>query len=83
MNNKEIMEYPVIGATYKHYQGGTYTVMTLATEVDSKKPVVVYRSIEFGTVWTRYLDDWNSKVHVEQDGTNYKPSIGKRFTKIT
>lgn len=57
MKTKEINDYPVIGATYKHYKGGSYTVITLATDVDTDKSIVIYKSIEFGTIWARSLED--------------------------
>ena len=52
------MEYPQINKKYKHYKGGTYTVLTLANCKERNIPVVVYKSDLFGSVYTRQLSDW-------------------------
>jgi hypothetical protein len=46
------------GQVYRHYKGGVYVVLTLAVEEATLEPVVVYRSCERGTVWTRLLGDF-------------------------
>ena len=32
---KEVKEYPEIGKTYKHYKGGLYSVITMATHTET------------------------------------------------
>ena len=54
------MEYTLPGQRYKHYKGGTYEVITLATHTETGEKLVVYRSINFGSVYVRPLDIWNS-----------------------
>ncbi len=58
-----------IGKQYKHYKGGTYTVVAIGRlESDPKKLCVIYRSeydsIDFpkGTVWIRPHDDFEGSV---------------------
>lgn len=43
----------VIGAVYRHFKGGLYTVLLEAVHSESLESVVVYRSHEAGTVWAR------------------------------
>jgi hypothetical protein len=38
---------------YKHYKGGLYEVIGLATESDTEAEVVVYKSVETGRLFTR------------------------------
>ena len=54
------MEYPLPRQRYKHYKGGTYEVITLATHTENKEILVVYKSINFGSTYVRPLDIWNS-----------------------
>jgi hypothetical protein len=74
---KRVMEqsknYPEPGQKYKHYKGGTYEVITLATHTESSEPMVVYKSLLFGSIYVRPLDIWNSLV-AECNST--------RFTKL-
>lgn len=68
--------YPEIGASYKHYKGGTYSVITLCTHSETGDPLVIYRSELFGTVYARPLDMWF------EDVTSEGGDIKKRFVKI-
>ena len=54
------MEYPLPRQRYKHYKGGTYEVITLATHTETGEKLVVYKSINFGSIYVRPLDIWNS-----------------------
>ena len=54
--------YPLPGQRYIHYKGGTYEVITLATHTETQEKCVVYKSINFGSVYIRPLDIWNSKI---------------------
>jgi hypothetical protein len=45
-----------VGGVYKHYKGGRYTVIGVATESTNdrpRRPVVVYVSLEKGTINVR------------------------------
>ena len=50
------MEYPLPRQRYKHYKGGTYEVITLATHTETGEKLVVYKSINFGSIYVRPLD---------------------------
>ena len=56
------MEYPLPRQRFKHYKGGTYEVITLATHTETGEKLVVYKSINFGSIYVRplALDIWNS-----------------------
>jgi hypothetical protein len=54
------IEYPLPRQRYKHYKGGTYEVITLATHTETGEKLVVYKSINFGSIYVRPLDIWNS-----------------------
>lgn len=60
--DKEYVHYPVVGGTYKHYKGGRCKVITMATHSETDEPVVVYKSILFGSVHVRPLSMWFDKV---------------------
>lgn len=48
---------PMVGGTYRHYKGGLYTVVAIATNEGSKTRCVVYRGAD-GHVWVRPLSQW-------------------------
>ena len=54
------MNYPLPRQRYKHYKGGTYEVITLATHTETGEKLAVYKSINFGSIYVRPLDIWNS-----------------------
>lgn len=64
MSNIEV-KYPVIRGMYKHYKGGKYVVLTMATDTETSEPVVVYKSLLFGSIYTRPLSVWNEDVTIE------------------
>lgn len=55
---KEIKVYPEIGKKYRHYKGGLYEVLTMATHSETNEVLVVYKSIHFGSVYVRPLSMW-------------------------
>jgi len=65
---KEMVEYPRIGGKYTHYKGGKYEVMTMATNTETGEPMVIYKSLLFGSIFARPLNIWSEKVTLE-DGT--------------
>lgn len=50
------------GAVFRHYKGGLYTIVCLSVKEDTLEPLVTYRSIERGSVWTRTLQNWSEYV---------------------
>jgi len=59
--------YPEIGKRYQHYKGGIYEVITLANHSETQEPMVIYKSILFGSVYARPLSMWNDEVDVSDD----------------
>ncbi len=54
---------PLPNEFYRHYKGGTYQVISLANHTETDEVMVVYKSLNFGTICVRPLDSWNSKNH--------------------
>jgi hypothetical protein len=59
----EKINYPEIGKTYEHYKGGRYEVITMATHTETNEPLVIYRSLHFGSVYARPLFVWCETVN--------------------
>lgn len=57
MTNRAV-PYPEIGAIYKHYKGGKYKVLTLAKHTETEETLVIYKSIHFGSIHARPLEQW-------------------------
>ena len=61
---------------YRHFKGGEYEVLGLATHSETEEPMVVYRPLYGeGGVWVRPAAMWNETV--ERDGKTIR-----RFTYI-
>lgn len=54
--------YPKLKRRYKHYKGGTYTVLTLAKHSENDDILVIYKSLEFGSIHARPLNVWNEEI---------------------
>lgn len=67
------MKYPEINAIYDHYKGGRYKVITLAKNTETDEILVIYKSIHFGTIYARPLEQWSNTI----EQTNQQ-----RFTKV-
>jgi hypothetical protein len=50
--------YPLPQQRYKHYKGGTYEVISMATHTETGEKLVVYKSINFGSIYVRPYDLW-------------------------
>lgn len=66
----------IIPGKYRHFKGGLYEVLGVASHSETMEPMVVYRALygEYG-LWVRPASMWNETV--ERDGTVYP-----RFTRI-
>ena len=56
------INYPIVNGEYKHYKGGLYKVITLATHSETNEKLVVYKSLLFGSVHVRPLDMWFDQI---------------------
>lgn len=52
------MNLPLPNQIYKHYKGGTYQIISLSTHTETNEILVIYKSLNFGTVYARPLDSW-------------------------
>lgn len=64
--------YPLPNQLYKHYKGGTYQIISMATHTETGEKLVVYKSLNFGSVYVRPYDLFTESI---DDKT-------KRFTLI-
>ena len=48
--------------TYRHFRGGSYTVIAVATKEDTGEPLVVYRDNLDGVIWARALEEFTGTV---------------------
>lgn len=77
-----MIEYPIPGEMYRHYKGGTYEVVTLAVHTETGENLVIYKSLNFGSVHARPLNMWSEEVKRNPvDGVTGIPTI-KRFRRI-
>lgn len=53
------------GDRFRHYRGGLYEVVVCAIHEDTLEPLIVYRSLEKGTIWVRTLANWQESVAVD------------------
>jgi len=56
------MSYPLPNQKYNHYKGGTYEVISMATHTETGEKLVVYKSINFGSVYVRPYDLWSETL---------------------
>lgn len=53
------------GEKFTHYKrGGTYEIVTLAVKEDTLEPLVVYKSLERGTIWVRTYQNFTEEVNL-------------------
>lgn len=61
-------KYPILGNKYTHYKGGKYEVITMATHSETGEPMVIYKSLLFGSIYARPLKMWFEMITLE-DGS--------------
>ena len=71
------LKYPLPGDIYCHYKGGTYEIVSMATHTETNEKLVVYKSLNFGSVYVRPYDIFSDSVIIDNQ-TNEKV---KRFEK--
>lgn len=71
-NPIEFKKYPEIGATYIHYKGGQYKVLTMAKHSENEEDLVIYKSIHFGSVHARPLSMWFDKIKELRNTERFK-----------
>ena len=70
-------DYPLPGEIWKHYKGGTYKIITLATHTETDEVLVVYQSIPFGSMYVRPLSIWEEVI----DNVYHQGQPVKRFVR--
>lgn len=54
---------PQPGQVYEHYKGDRYEVVCRSVKEDTLEQLVSYRSLKYGYVWTRTLENWQEAVN--------------------
>lgn len=54
--------YPKPGGIYRHYKGGLYQVLHLSTHTETNEILVNYKSLHFGSFYSRPLESWNKRI---------------------
>jgi len=74
--------YPKPGEKYQHYKGGQYEVICMCNHTDTNEPLVVYRSISFGSQYARPFSEWFNEVHTSNNKVGAHTISQIRFKKI-
>ncbi len=61
------MTYPLPGDIYKHYKGGTYEIISMAFHTETNEKMVVYKSLNFGSIHVRPYDIFFGKNDLNED----------------
>ena len=75
-----IKSYPQHGEKYQHYKGGRYEVICMCNHTDTNEPLVIYKSLSFGSQYAIPFSEWNDQVDTQNDGGKEQPIF--RFEKI-
>ncbi len=59
-----ILQPPFETGLYRHYKGGLYRALFLATNEADLQPLVVYMSLDSGNIMVRPLANWEELVEV-------------------
>lgn len=59
------VEYPKLDKLYEHYKGGIYQVITMCNHTETKEPLVICKSLLFGSVYARPLSTWFELIELE------------------
>jgi len=55
-------QYPLPGDKFKHYKGGVYKVITMSTHTETDEKLVIYKSLNFGSIYARPWEIFSDKV---------------------
>ena len=72
-NMSEFIKYPLPGEKYQHYKGGRYEVICSANHTDNNEPLVIYKSLSFGSTYARPLNEWIEVVDNKEFGGRVTP----------
>lgn len=75
-----IKNYPKSGEKFQHYKGGQYEVICMCNHTDTNEPLVIYKSLSFGSQYARPFSEWYDEVDTRKFGG--KEYIVLRFEKI-
>lgn len=67
-----MVKYPEIGSSYRHYKGGLYEVITMATHTETNEALVIYKSLYFGSIHARPLDQWFEVIEISEDLSTHR-----------
>lgn len=56
--------YPIPNEKYQHYKGGQYQVICMCNHTDTNEPLVIYKSLSFGSQYARPFSEWYNEVDV-------------------
>jgi len=63
----EVQHYPKIGRHYKHYKGGIYKFLHMATHTETQEPLCIYQSVLYGSYHARPLSSWNESIKLSKE----------------
>jgi hypothetical protein len=72
--------YPKPQEKFQHYKGGQYEVICMCNHTETKEPLVIYKSLSFGSQYARPFSQWYEEVDIETYGGKEYPI--SRFIKI-
>ena len=75
MNN-----YPLPKEKWQHYKGGQYEIICMCNHTETNEPLVVYKSLSFGSIYARPFSEWYDEIRKDKVGSIEIPVI--RFVKI-
>ena len=64
-----------IGAKYRHFKGGEYEILNIATHTETSETLVIYQDVtDKERVWARPLEMFNSPVDKEK-----YPTVNQKY----
>ena len=66
-------KYPKPGEKYQHYKGGQYEIICMCNHTETNEPLVIYRSLSFGSQYARPFSEWYEQVSTVKIGAYDQP----------